>query len=200
MNPLSLLNKVYHQISQGNVKTQYKTNKRGSQEVAAELDSLRHSLWHLRRQISFQIGTWCWLTQTVLAHASAQASSSETPQTVTQVSIVGSLDNAPTFFSILFDVQTLSQTKISSELFSRPLALFNLCSSALLFFILHACPAIIAGIDAPNRDHHGSTIALLFSTQALGIYHQEDFHLDEVDSCAQTLETSNSKISNIGFG
>ncbi|KAJ6954678.1 hypothetical protein NC652_006197 [Populus alba x Populus x berolinensis] len=57
-NMKSILNKVYHEISQGNVKTQSKTNnrhgKRASQEVAEELDSLRHSLWHLRRQISFQ--------------------------------------------------------------------------------------------------------------------------------------------------
>jgi len=62
-NMKSILNKVYHEISQGNVKTQSKTNnrhgKRASQEVAEELDSLRHSLWHLLRQISFQLGTWC---------------------------------------------------------------------------------------------------------------------------------------------
>jgi hypothetical protein len=62
-NMKSILNELYHEISQGNVKTQSKTNnrhgKRASQEVAEELDSLRHSLWHLLRQISFQLGTWC---------------------------------------------------------------------------------------------------------------------------------------------
>lgn len=123
-----------------------------------ESESLRHSLWHLLKQTSFQLGTWCWFTQTVRAQASAHASSSDTPQTVTQVSGIGSFEKAPTFFNILFDVHTLSQTKISSELFSLPLALFNLCSSARFFFSLKACPATIAGIAAPNRDHHTSTI------------------------------------------
>ena len=118
---------------------------------------MRHSLWHLRRHMSFQLGTWCWLTQTVRAHASAQASSSDTPQTVTQVSGIGSFENAPTFFSILFDVHTLSQTKISSEFFSLPRALCNLCSSACLFFMRKACPATTAGMAA-KRDHHTSTI------------------------------------------
>ncbi|KAK7856297.1 hypothetical protein CFP56_024437 [Quercus suber] len=47
---------------------------------------------------------------------------------------------------------------MSSELFSLPPALFSLCSSAFFFFILKACPAITAGIAAPNRDHHTSTI------------------------------------------
>jgi hypothetical protein len=47
---------------------------------------------------------------------------------------------------------------MSSELFSLPLALFSLCSSACFFFVLKACPARIAGIAAPNRDHHTSTI------------------------------------------
>lgn len=123
-----------------------------------ELESLRHSLWHLLRQISFQLGTWCWLTQTVLAQASVQASISETPHTVTQVSGVGSLESALTFFSILLDVHTLSHTKLSSDLFSRPPELVKLCSSARLLFILRACPATTAGMAAPNSDHHISTI------------------------------------------
>lgn len=123
-----------------------------------EGESLRHSLWHLLRQTSFQFGTWCWLTQTVRAHASEQASSSDTPQTVTQVSGMGSFENAPTFLSILLDVQTLSQTNMSSDVFSLPRALLILCSSARRFLILKACPATMAGIAAPKRDHHTSTI------------------------------------------
>lgn len=103
-----------------------------------ETDNLRHSFWHLRRQTSFQFGTWCWLTQTVRAQASAQASTSEAPHTVTQVSVIGSLENDPTFFSILFDVQTLSHTKISSAPFSLPRALLIRCSSACFVLILRA--------------------------------------------------------------
>lgn len=111
--------------------------------------------------MSFQLATWCWFTQTVRAQASEQASSSDTPQTVTQVSGIGSLEKAPTFFSILLEVQTLSQTKISSELFSLPRALLILSSSPRLFFILNACPPISAGTAAANRGHHTSTIFLV---------------------------------------
>lgn len=126
-----------------------------------ESDNLRHSLWHLRRQMSFQLGTWCWLTHTVRAQASAQASSSETPHTVMQVSGMGSLAKAPTFFNILLDVQTLSHTKISSPLFSRLQALLNLCSSTCLALVLKALPAMITGMAAaPSRVHHGSTIVI----------------------------------------
>ncbi|KAG9451047.1 hypothetical protein H6P81_011012 [Aristolochia fimbriata] len=118
---------------------------------------IQEQITHLRQR-SFQLGTWCWFTQTVRAQASAQASSSETPQTVTQVSGVGSFENAPTFFSILLDVQTLSHTNKSSWLLSRPLASFSLCSSARLLFALIACPKPMAGIAAPTRVHHISII------------------------------------------
>ncbi|KAL0462721.1 UNVERIFIED_CONTAM: Major strawberry allergen Fra a 1.08 [Sesamum latifolium] len=43
--------------------------------------------------------------KTVRAQASTQALSSETPHTVTHVSEISSLENAPTFFSILFEVE-----------------------------------------------------------------------------------------------
>uniref|UniRef100_K4AG88 Uncharacterized protein n=1 Tax=Setaria italica TaxID=4555 RepID=K4AG88_SETIT len=122
-------------------------------------ESLRHSLWHLLRQTSFQLGTWCWLTQTVRAQASAQASSSETPQTVTQVSGMGSLEKAPTFLSIRLEVQTRSQTKTSSELFSRPRAALRRCSSSRRRLMRMNWPATSAGIAAPSRGHHASTIA-----------------------------------------
>jgi len=122
-------------------------------------ESFKHSLWHLLRHVSFQLGTWCWLTQTVRAQASAHASRSDTPQTVTQVSGIGSFEKEPTFFNILFEVHTLSQTKISSELLSLPLALFNLCSSAFLFLTLNACPATTTGIAAPTNDHQISPIS-----------------------------------------
>jgi hypothetical protein len=85
-------------------------------------ESLRHSLWHLLRQTSFELGTRCWLTQT------AQASSSETPQMVTQVSRIGSLEKASTFLSIRLEVQMRSQTKTLSELISRPRATLRRCS------------------------------------------------------------------------
>jgi hypothetical protein len=109
----------------------------------------------------------------VRAHASAQASRSDTPQTVTQVSGMGSFEKVPTFFNILFDVQTLSQTKISSELLSLPLALFNLCSSAFFFFTLRACPATTKGIAAPTSDHQISPISdTTQSSTALQVIHK----------------------------
>ncbi|KAH1267312.1 hypothetical protein GmHk_01G002571 [Glycine max] len=72
---------------------------------------------------------------------------------------MGSLEKEPTFLSILFEVQTLSQTKISSELLSLPRALCSLCSSARRFFTRNACPATTTGIAAPKRDHQISPIS-----------------------------------------
>ncbi|KAI9157384.1 hypothetical protein LWI28_021684 [Acer negundo] len=100
-------------------------------------------------------------TQTVPAQESEQASSSETPQTVTQVSTVGSFDKAPTFFSILFDVHTLLHNKTSSKLFSRRLPPLSLYSSALLFFIRGACPIITAVYMQHLMGIDGVIVALL---------------------------------------
>lgn len=77
------------------------------------LTFLRHSSEQRRMQRSFQLGTWCGLTHTVRRHASVHASSTDVPHTVTQVSGVGSLENAPTLLSMRGDVQTRSQTKCS---------------------------------------------------------------------------------------
>lgn len=131
-------------------------NKQTYDETTEEFDNLRHSLWHFLRQISFQLRTWSWLKQTILVYALVQVSSLKTPQTVTHISTIVSFDNALSLFSILFEVHTLSQTKILSELFSHPFAI--LCFFALLFFILIACPIITGGITAPKRHHHGSTM------------------------------------------
>jgi hypothetical protein len=122
-------------------------------------ESLRHSLWHLLRQTSFELGTRCWLTQM------AQASSSETPQMVTQVSRIGSLEKASTFLSIRLEVQMRSQTKTLSELISHPRATLRRCSSSRHRLIQIAWPATNAGITAPSNDHHVSTI--LFSRHRL---------------------------------
>ncbi|KAK4388249.1 Major strawberry allergen Fra a 1-B [Sesamum angolense] len=84
----------------------------------------------------------------VRAQASAQALSSETPHTVTHVSGIGSLENAPTFFSILFDVQTLLHANTSSALFLLPRALLICCFSACHPLILKAWPPMKTGTAA----------------------------------------------------
>lgn len=107
--------------------------------------------------MSFQLGTWCWFTQTVLAQASAHASNSDTPQTVTQVFGVGSLEKPPTLFSIRFEVQTRSQTNVSFEFFWRPARALRPSSSALLL-LFNICWTTSAGIEAPTTPHHHSTM------------------------------------------
>lgn len=157
MKNMCIINLQEHNILHETVyESKPDNNKQTYDEITEEFDNLRHSLWHFLRQISFQLRTWCWLKETILVHALVQVSSLKTPQTVTHISTIVSFDNALSLFSILFEVHTLSQTKILSELFSRPFA--SLRFFTLLFFILIACPIIIGGIAAPKRHHHGSTM------------------------------------------
>lgn len=62
--------------------------------------------------------------------SSAQASNSDTLQTMTQVFRVGSLENPSTLFSICFEVQTRSHTNVPFEFFWRPARALRRSSSA----------------------------------------------------------------------
>jgi hypothetical protein len=138
--------------------------------VDSQALAFKHWLWHRRWQMSFQLGTWCAFAQTEREQASEHASTSLTPQTVTHVSGVGSLEKAPTLPSILFEVQTLSQTNWSVEpLLSRPRS----CSSSRPREVLIAWRTTNAGTTVPTTPHHHSTILLpyLITCQTKQIQH-----------------------------
>lgn len=127
--------------------------------------------------MSFQLGIWCWLEHTVRAQASAHASTSETPQTVAQVLGWGSLEKAPTLLSILLEVHTRSQTKISSEPFSRPPRMRS--SSVLRLVARTICCTATAGMAAPIIPHHHSTMLILElcwdDNSTIGVQDPHDF-------------------------
>ena len=114
----------------------------------------RHSLEHLLIQTSFQFGTWCGMTQTVIRHASVQHANSDSPHTVTQVLGVGSFESAPTFANIFLLVHTREQTNCSRSL-SRPGSVAAEATGS--WFVIKFRSSTI-GTTAPARLHQGLTI------------------------------------------